>query len=201
MKTWTLVRHGESTANAKSVLSGWQDVSLTKKGRKQAKDAGVQLASQTWDLVISSDLKRARETAEIALLERSKICGTPPQPIHFDPRFRERSLGIFQGKDKTELRENGTMHRLRQWDFEQEGVESNQRLWHRLTEGMRSYQEKRVLLFAHGGVIRLLLSWNNRHLHSDSSTMKIENASIHEIGFTIEAIDSNWVDVNYGKQR
>jgi len=197
---WTLVRHGESTANAAGLLSGWQDVALTETGRNQAQKAGSSLTDRDWDIVLSSDLKRARQTAEIALKERAALLGQNTRVVQLDKRFRERSFGLLQGQSKQMLRARGTMALLRKWDWSEEGVESNRSLWIRLSEAMMARKEKRILLFAHGGVIRMMLRWHNRHIPEDGSKAIIDNASIHDIQFQIDEIDSNWVDPNYGKE-
>lgn len=64
-----LVRHGESLANSKKISQGnrdrWEDTSLTRKGKEQAKKVAERLMREKIDLIYSSDLKRAKETAEI----------------------------------------------------------------------------------------------------------------------------------------
>ena len=65
--TWLFLRHGESVANAARRLSGWEDVALTPAGEDQAKVAGAELSQWPLARVLSSDLRRARRTAAIAL--------------------------------------------------------------------------------------------------------------------------------------
>ena len=63
-----IVRHGESEANAKGISQGnrdeWLDTSLTEKGNKQAKAVAKRLKDEDIGVIISSDLKRAKQTAE-----------------------------------------------------------------------------------------------------------------------------------------
>jgi broad specificity phosphatase PhoE len=81
MTTWILIRHGESTANLARRLSGWHDVELTKKGIGQARSAGALIADHPIDRVISSDLRRAADTARHAMAEsRPSWAGTPRPP-------------------------------------------------------------------------------------------------------------------------
>ena len=62
-----VIRHGESETNQSKKWTGWLDVNLTDKGREDAKKAGTFLAGIVWDQIYTSDLVRARETAEIAI--------------------------------------------------------------------------------------------------------------------------------------
>ena len=64
-----LVRHGESLANAQDISQGnndeYSDTPLSKKGKEQAIKVAERLKKEPLDLIYSSDLKRAKETAEI----------------------------------------------------------------------------------------------------------------------------------------
>jgi len=60
------MRHGESTDDISNSYGGWADFPLTEKGRNQSKDASKSLKKYKIDLILSSPLKRAFETAEIA---------------------------------------------------------------------------------------------------------------------------------------
>ncbi len=63
-----IIRHGESEANAKGISQGnldeWIDTPLTEKGKKQAKAVAKRLEDEDIEIIISSDLKRAKQTAE-----------------------------------------------------------------------------------------------------------------------------------------
>ena len=80
-----LVRHGESIANAKGIHQGQKiDTSLNKKGLEQAKKIAERLKDENFEIIYSSDLKRAYETArEIAKLQNLKIVK--------DKRLREKA--------------------------------------------------------------------------------------------------------------
>ena len=70
MKTIYLVRHGESESNAAGLLAGSNtDTPLTQKGRDQAVETGRLLQAKQVDLVVSSPLSRAQETAQIIAKE------------------------------------------------------------------------------------------------------------------------------------
>jgi broad specificity phosphatase PhoE len=97
----TLLRHGESVGNAEARWQGQADFPLTETGRDQAcaladrwKKEGLE-----FDLVISSPLTRARETAEI-------IARALRLKIEFDPLWLERNNGEFSGLTLHEVRQN-----------------------------------------------------------------------------------------------
>ncbi len=98
--TLILLRHGNSTWNQENRFTGWVDVDLSDQGRKEAKRAGELLAESGLkpDLLYTSKLKRAINTANIALAEaeRSWI------DVKRDWRLNERHYGDLQGKDKAE---------------------------------------------------------------------------------------------------
>jgi probable phosphoglycerate mutase len=92
--TILLIRHGETAWNAERRLQGHLDIALNAEGERQAAALGVALAGERIDLVISSDLARARQTAEAVHLAR----GAPDAgSIQLDPQLRERCYGGFEG--------------------------------------------------------------------------------------------------------
>lgn len=90
-----LVRHGETEWNRNGRFTGWADPGLTKEGRHQARLSGDELAdlSATWDVVQTSCLSRAIETASLAMAELQ------PQSakITTDWRLNERHVGALEG--------------------------------------------------------------------------------------------------------
>ena len=98
--TLVLLRHGESEWNAKNLFTGWVDVKLSSAGEEEAVRGGRLLAEAGLlpDVVHTSLLRRAINTAEIALAEadRSWI------PVKRSWRLNERHYGALQGKNKAE---------------------------------------------------------------------------------------------------
>lgn len=95
-----LMRHGESTWNLENRFTGWADVDLTDKGKKEAREAGKLLkeAGFTFDLAFTSVLKRAIRTLWIALDEMDLMW----VPTTTDWRLNERHYGGLQGLNKAE---------------------------------------------------------------------------------------------------
>lgn len=99
------VRHGETTWNAEGRIQGWAPVPLSDRGREQAARVGEALAKDSRslaadhgpfadvgdvDAVVSSDLRRTRETAE-------PIAEAVGVDVETDSRLRERDFGVYQG--------------------------------------------------------------------------------------------------------
>ncbi|SNR96195.1 phosphoglycerate mutase [Geodermatophilus pulveris] len=98
--TLVLLRHGESEWNKANLFTGWVDVPLSDKGRREAARGGELLAEHGLlpDVVHTSVLKRAIATAELALAaaDRQWI------PVSRSWRLNERHYGALQGKDKAQ---------------------------------------------------------------------------------------------------
>ena len=92
-----LVRHGETEWNEKKLIQGHSDIPLNKKGEIQAKQLGEKLKDIHFEAVFSSDLVRAKRTAEIMVLEKKLAVITTKA-------LRERLFGRYEGKQVTELR-------------------------------------------------------------------------------------------------
>jgi 2,3-bisphosphoglycerate-dependent phosphoglycerate mutase len=98
-----LLRHGESEWNANNLFTGWVDVDLNDKGRREAVHGGELLAEAGLlpDVVHTSLLRRAITTAHHAL----DVCDRPWIPVRRSWRLNERHYGGLQGKDKKQTME------------------------------------------------------------------------------------------------
>jgi probable phosphoglycerate mutase len=85
-----LIRHGETAWNAERRLQGHLDIPLNPEGERQAALLAEALAPEHIDLVASSDLARARQTAEA-------VAGLRGMRVHIEPGLRERCYGGFEG--------------------------------------------------------------------------------------------------------
>ena len=94
-----LLRHGESQWNLENKFTGWQDVSLTSVGEKEAVFCKSMLKNNILiDNIITSILKRATKTAHIV----SEILGFDKNKIQHFWRLNERHYGALQGLSKSE---------------------------------------------------------------------------------------------------
>lgn len=85
-----LVRHGQTDWNLEGRYQGQSDVALNEKGFEQARNLAEQLKEQTFNVIYSSDLKRARQTAE-------PIANALGMKVQLEPRLREINQGKWEG--------------------------------------------------------------------------------------------------------
>jgi len=83
-------RHGQTAWNASDRIQGHTDIDLDDLGRAQAVAAASRLAEMHPDAIVSSDLRRAADTA-------AALAAVTGLPVHHDDRLRERFLGDIQG--------------------------------------------------------------------------------------------------------
>jgi probable phosphoglycerate mutase len=137
--TLLLVRHGETDWNAEGRLQGHTDRPLSDDGRRQARQLAEELADEPLDAVYSSDLARARETAEI-VAERLGL------PATLDPELREKDWGTWEGLTPVER------DRV---EFVGESTEAHQKRILRALEWIAErHPGGRVLVVTHGGSMR-----------------------------------------------
>jgi glucosyl-3-phosphoglycerate phosphatase len=91
-----LLRHGQTDYNVTGRMQGHLDSVLTTVGHEQAAAAAPVLAALAPDRLVSSDLRRAVDTADVV----GAACGLP---VKFDARLRETHLGLWQGRTVAEI--------------------------------------------------------------------------------------------------
>lgn len=169
---WWFVRHGESTANAEGWLAGHRDVPLTDRGRLQAATLRVALADLRPDRVVTSDLRRAVDTAAIAWNHRLP---PPKQAV----AVRERNLGDWEGRPLLDLVQSDDMNVLLSWGRGPPGGESHARLARRALGYLASIDDARpTLLFGHGGWIRSVVGLLDGVATENIGTFKVGNTEI-----------------------
>ena len=135
-----LTRHGETIENKKGIHQGHLPGTLSKKGSEQAKKLALRLKNKKIDVIYSSDLARAADTA------KEIIKFHPHTPIYFVKGLRERYSGEFQGKKSSEL----------DWDNQPEDAETYQDIQNRakkiLDKAYKKYSDSTVLFVGHGGI-------------------------------------------------
>ena len=176
-----MVRHGETEWNKKGILMGQSDSPLTEIGVKQMDAAAQELKSVEFDAIYSSDLLRARRTAEIVKLDR-KIAVRTSQAL------RERAYGRFEGKSTEEYKKffNDAFAKIMLLsEKERTGykldtdIESDNELMARLITQLReiavAYPGKNVLVVSHGSCIRTFLTHVGYVKFGDLQTGAISN--------------------------
>jgi probable phosphoglycerate mutase len=136
--TLLLARHGETDWNREGRWQGHSNTSLNELGREQARALAEELTDEI-DVVYSSDLARARETAEI-------VAGRLGLEVRFDPRLRERGFGSWEGLTRAEIEER-----------DGEPFEAFADRMHAFLEDvLQRHPGELVLVIAHGGSIRVI---------------------------------------------
>ena len=182
------VRHGETAWNADTRLQGQLDIPLNETGRCQAARAGRALAHEGIDAIWSSDLARARETAEAIALAIEEATGRRLR-VEFDRGLRERGFGAFEGHTYAEIdvrfAELALRWRRRDPSFAPEGGESliefHARCIGTATRLAARHAGDTIALVAHGGVLDCL---HRAALGLDLQavrTWEIGNASINRL--------------------
>lgn len=175
-----LVRHGRTRSNAEGRYQGSIDTPLDEVGLAQTHALDAQLP-QELDLVLASPLRRARHTAEI-------FCAARSLPLTIDAEFRERSVGIFEGLTRAEIRERHPELWARDlthsWDEAPAGGEPLGALVARieaaLTRVRATFGGRRVVLVAHGFVakaVRAICLGRG----DDWFTWQLDNAAVLEV--------------------
>jgi probable phosphoglycerate mutase len=140
-----LVRHGSTDWSDAGRFDGWTDVPLNERGRRQARELASTLDPSAFDGIWSSDLRRASETAALA------VGGAVS-----DRRLRELDFGELEGLTWDEC-VPAVRAELAGFDgFRAPSGESTTDLRQRVTDLLAEIDDGDHLLFTHGGVIRLL---------------------------------------------
>jgi broad specificity phosphatase PhoE len=154
------VRHGESESNAGGRIQGHSDSPLSELGRRHAAAAAEWFADRKIDVVLSSPLSRAYDTATVI----ARRCGTsPPERVN---ELIELETGRYTGLDISELRsldeELYARFRVHSWEAVPgaETIESLQRrgaaVWDRLI-GLARSGRGRIVSVSHGGMIQWII--------------------------------------------
>jgi len=154
-----LFRHGETDYNREHRFQGHLDIPLNEEGRRQATRLIPALKHVGIDCILSSDLMRARETAEI-VASQLKV------PVFETPGLREAHLGAAQGLTTEQIAERFGQALVEKWrspdlsdaDVSYPGGESGREVLTRALESMeqfiKSSTHTRIGIATHGGVIR-----------------------------------------------
>jgi 2,3-bisphosphoglycerate-dependent phosphoglycerate mutase len=152
-----LIRHGQSQGNAEGRFGGHTDTPLSPRGRAEARRTARALASESFSVIVCSDLARAIETAS----PLAKLAGLELQTAE---AFRERSVGVMEGLtfEEAAARHPEQYAALLRRDFEHVllGGESYRqtldRASRKLDELVEQYKGGRIAIYTHTGTICIL---------------------------------------------
>lgn len=192
---FVILRHGETQWNVESRIQGHTNSELTPLGRRQAEALGKRMAGEAFDVLVSSDLTRAVDTA-------SSVATRTGHPIVMDARFRERCFGVAEGLTYGELDHQypDAFSRVRETDpdFEIPGGESRRQFQSRVKAAFESlaaqHRGKRVVVVAHGGVLAALYRVMHGIAVGAPHPIPIANASFNAVAFD----GTTWITETWG---
>ncbi|SDT28423.1 probable phosphoglycerate mutase [Paenibacillaceae bacterium GAS479] len=142
------IRHGMTNWNREKRAQGQSNIPLNDEGKHQAKLLAERLKNETWDLIISSDLSRASETASI-------IASSLGMSVQVDQRLREMHKGETEGTTQEER----IIKWGEQWESLPLGIEDKDSIINRgtsfVSEIVGKSFGKKVLVVSHGALIGL----------------------------------------------
>jgi broad specificity phosphatase PhoE len=152
-------RHGRTAWNADRRFQGQTDIPLDDEGRAQATALATHLRGEHFDLAVTSDLVRARTTAEL-------ICAGRDVRLTLDPQLREMHFGVWEGLTWTEIvarwPDLSERYEFSPRHYVPEGGEGWEHLCERVEAVLRSVAAQlapdgRALVVSHAGVMHAIL--------------------------------------------
>lgn len=147
-----IVRHGETVENQKGITQGHIGGTLSKKGLTQAKLLAKRLSDMKIDIILTSDLKRSKDTAKIIAKfhQKSKFVE--------DKRLRERNFGVYNGMPrgwafKEVWQKNSFSYKPPKGESFRDVIKRVKNFYR---EVLKNCSDKTVLVVAHGGTILFL---------------------------------------------
>ncbi|MCK5733789.1 MAG: histidine phosphatase family protein [Candidatus Latescibacteria bacterium] len=192
MASLILIRHGQSEHHVNGLTGGWTDTGLTELGRHQAECLGARLKREIEDTpcrMVSSDLKRAFQTAEIV----DREIDVSPNPV---PELREFNNGLAAGMTidaaKSHFRE--PTEPLHDWQPYPE-ADTWRRFYSRVSDWLdhlAGHRDGLLLLVAHAGTINNIVAW----------WLGLEIERLSKVAFGAAPTSISVLDVNpWGEQR
>ncbi|PJZ79095.1 histidine phosphatase family protein [Leptospira neocaledonica] len=188
-----LIRHGETEWNLERRLQGQTDTSLSKYGKEQVLKLADKLKDTGIKLILSSDLKRAKETSE----QISRSLGVE---TIYHPGLREIHLGEAQGILESELssifgedsysawKSSDRIHDQFRFPGGESKSEAESRIIETILNLLKMYDKKNIAICSHGFV----LSRFYRHFSlNELSPSKLENCEVAELFLSLEIQEKN----------
>ena len=173
----TLVRHGETDWNKEGKTQGHEDIPLNATGRKEAEALAEELHNVRFDGIVTSDLSRAKETADI-LSKKLKI------PIlEVTELLRERKFGEWEGKSKEDLLAKHSLSSTNV-SFHHHTPKHGEslsaflkRLQQVCDHVLKNYAGKHILLVAHSGTLQGLSALTENLSYAECMQGRIKTGS------------------------
>ena len=187
MSKLVLLRHGQSQWNLENRFTGWDDIGLSEKGVLEAKESGRLIKEKKIpiDVVYSSELKRANDTAIIAMKEANydHLFNNGELIITKSIAVNERDYGDLTGLNKQETAEKYGKEQVHIWRRSYDVIPPGGESLKNVVERVKPYFEntmkkdlenrKNILLSAHGNSLRALFLILNFYTAETISTAEI----------------------------
>lgn len=148
-----ITRHGETMRNAEQRVLGRTDDPLSEKGLAQAQDLAERLKDTEFDMIFSSPLTRARQTAQA-------VADSKGMEVLVDERLIETNFGEFEGVPRyCEEYQAAKRDHFKRYPGGESYFDMAYRIYDFLFMLKREYPDKRVLVVAHGGVCRIICNY------------------------------------------
>jgi len=193
-----VVRHGETDWNRQQRFQGQIDVPLNAAGLAQARRLAQRLADEAFDVVVTSDLLRARITAEVAAAGHAIVC---------EPLWREQAFGVLEGLDAPTIIERHpqlwTQWLLHDADYALPGGGESVRMFHTrvlsaLQRVAQQHNGARVAVFTHGGVLDMLWRAARNAPLQGPRVCEIPNTGINRLRWHDGALEIvQWADAGH----
>ena len=179
-----LLRHGQTDWNINFLLQGVTDIPMNETGIEQVKLAASAIKAEDWDVILTSPLTRARQTAEI-IARQNGFSEIVQQEL-----LIERSFGEAEGLSHEQWRAKySNLDEIPGGESRTQLAERSMLLLEIISTQLAG---KRVLAISHGALIRALLSIaSNNELPRDGE--RLGNASLN----VVKHSDNSWQVVNY----
>lgn len=173
------VRHGQTNKNKYGLVQGQTEADLNEVGIKEAEKLKKLVESLGIDVVISSPLRRAKDTAKI--ITDNKF------PINIDDRLIERDWGMCEGANIDQV------DTVKCWNFflntDANGIEKVQDLLYRVSEFLEDikvrYHDKNVLVVTHSAILRAI-HYSLHPIPEDGDMSKLELPNLRIIEYELK---------------
>lgn len=188
-----LIRHGQTEWNSNGRAQGHTDIDLDETGRHQAALLGERFYEEPISAILTSDLKRARNTAQ-------PISDATGAPLEVLPDLRERCFGDWEGKPFAEIAAGMAASQFGRFDFCPPGGESFEMVWDRITPIFKRIwnASEPLAVVTHGGTLSLLLARMLGGSINVSGSFRFANTGVNELG---RLPDGRWHLAKYNDTR
>jgi broad specificity phosphatase PhoE len=175
MANLIVVRHGETNYNLEGRYCGSTDIDLNEKGYEQAKILAQKLKNMSIGIIISSTMKRAKETA--------RVIGSELQiPIIEMDELVERCIGVYEGLTREEAKNKYPL----MWERNApEGAEALELVEERVHQALKAIRNKylenqNILIITHGYVTKVIYKYFSNSSKEDFQKYALKNCEYEE---------------------